>query len=234
MKVVNEAMKATSTKLQLAVFKFKEYSVRSVLKDGLVWFVAMDVCKALGLENTTKALLALEDDEKALTKIQGIPGKGDVNIINESGLYNLIFSSYKPEAREFRRWVTHEILPAIRKTGYYQASACETPEIEQQAPAQHFRLPEKGIWTIIVEEDHSFRIHPEHFDAINHMFHMQDSAVLAYAIKMIESLWERHCLENQSKGENATPTELKMEKIIRQAVDLATAHLPYRQTINAS
>jgi prophage antirepressor-like protein len=74
------------------VFKFKEHSVRTVDLNGEIWFVAADVCKALGLDNTTKALLPL-DDETALTRIQGIPGKGEVNLVSESGLYNVIFTS---------------------------------------------------------------------------------------------------------------------------------------------
>lgn len=83
------------------------------------WFVANDVCEVLGLRNSRKALSPLDDDEKGVTKVYTVGGKQKSNIINESGLYNLIFRSNKPEAKQFRKWVTSEVLPAIRTTGEY-------------------------------------------------------------------------------------------------------------------
>lgn len=73
----------------------------------------------LGLDNVTKALLTLDDDEKGLTIIQTPGGPQKINIINEPGLYSLILRSRKPEAKQFKRWVTHEVLPEIRRTGKY-------------------------------------------------------------------------------------------------------------------
>ena len=109
---------------ELSVFNFDSYAVRTLTRNGEPWFVAADVCAALGLDNTTKALLRLDEDEQTLISIQGIhsgPGNPMVNVINESGLYSLILTSRKPEAKRFKKWVTSEVLPSIRKTGQYTA-----------------------------------------------------------------------------------------------------------------
>jgi anti-repressor protein len=109
---------------ELKIFIFEEgQEVRTLLRDGELWFVAKDVCDVLGLTNVTKALLNMPDDERnTLTSSEGIhdgPGNPNVNIINEPGLYRLVFQSRRPEAETFKRWVFHEVLPSIRKTGAY-------------------------------------------------------------------------------------------------------------------
>lgn len=108
----------------LQIFTYGKNTVRTIIKDGEPWFVAKDVCDVLGLTNSRKAISSLEDDEK-MTVTESYTHSGHrggaqfMNIINESGLYNLIFRSYKPEAKKFRRWVTHEVLPDIHKHGMY-------------------------------------------------------------------------------------------------------------------
>ena len=103
-------------------FSFEDAAVRIISDDGSPWFVATDVCEILGISNTTQALQRLDDDERSMfnigrSKIHG--GGGEVNIINESGLYSLILRSRKPEAKRFRKWVTGEVLPSIRRNGSY-------------------------------------------------------------------------------------------------------------------
>ncbi|HHJ40072.1 MAG: hypothetical protein AXA67_02190 [Methylothermaceae bacteria B42] len=89
-------------------------NVRAFDIDGVTWFVAKDVCDVLGLQNPTKALEILDDDErKILTIREGTPGNPNVNVITESGLYALILRSRKPAAKAFRKWVTFEVLPAM-------------------------------------------------------------------------------------------------------------------------
>jgi prophage antirepressor-like protein len=97
-------------------FSFESHAIRAVSKDGEAWFVAEDVCSVLGLTNPSMALKALDDDERSKFNLGR---QGEANIINESGLYALILRSRKPEAKRFRKWVTSEVLPAIRKTGAY-------------------------------------------------------------------------------------------------------------------
>lgn len=118
----------------IQVFDFEDNAVRVVDIDGKPWFVAADVCRVLDLSNPSKACADLDDDEAALTSSysrssNGTEQKRDMLIISESGLYNLIFRSRKPEAKKFRKWVTAEVLPSIRKTGMYVA-----PEMDCRAP----------------------------------------------------------------------------------------------------
>ncbi|MCG9065192.1 Bro-N domain-containing protein [Laribacter hongkongensis] len=107
-------------------FQFESHAVRTINHDGQIWFVASDVCAALEITNVTMALRRLDDDEQALSSIEGISkGNDAANIINEAGLYSLVLGSRKPEARRFKKWVTSEVLPAIRKTGSYSAPGAQ-------------------------------------------------------------------------------------------------------------
>lgn len=105
----------------LQIFENKDFGkVRTVTLNGAPCFVAADVCRALDIGNPTDALRRLDDDEKALVSIEGISnGNNKANIVNESGLYSLVLGSRKPEAKQFKRWITHEVIPTIRKTGGY-------------------------------------------------------------------------------------------------------------------
>ena len=109
--------------------------VRVVERSGEPWFVAADVCRALGLDSTGKALTRLDDDEKGVNSIHTLGGSQMMTIINESGLYALVLGSRKPEAKAFKRWVTHKVLPAIRRTGRYRADGVQpiTPAMALEA-----------------------------------------------------------------------------------------------------
>ncbi|WP_310652690.1 phage antirepressor [Lactobacillus jensenii] len=100
----------------LQLFNFSGSDVRTLLIDEKPWFVASDVTKILGLSNTTVALSRLDDDERSKFNLGR---QGETNVVNEFGLYELILASRKPSAKKFKRWVTHEVLPAIRKHGAY-------------------------------------------------------------------------------------------------------------------
>lgn len=101
----------------IQVFNNEEFGeVRTVMVSGEPWFVAVDVCKALELSNPTVAVSRLDEDERAKFNL-GRQGEGI--IVNEAGLYSLILGSRKPEAKVFKRWITHDVIPAIRKTGGY-------------------------------------------------------------------------------------------------------------------
>ena len=101
-------------------FNFEGTPVRTVQIDGETQFVAADVCEALDIQNVAQAVTRLDDDERSMFNIGR---QGDAHVINESGLYRLILTSRKPEAKRFRKWVTGEVLPTIRKTGSYSAQA---------------------------------------------------------------------------------------------------------------
>ncbi|MBK1637274.1 BRO-N domain-containing protein [Rhodovulum adriaticum] len=99
-------------------FFFNSSTIRVVTIEGQPWFVAADVCRVLGIGNTTNAVRPLHDDEKRLHRIKGMRGSAPT-VVNESGLYKLILRSDKPAARAFQDWVTRDVLPAIRKDGGY-------------------------------------------------------------------------------------------------------------------
>ena len=105
----------------LQVFTNEDFgSVRALTIDSAPWFVAKDVCDALGLSNVGQAIVGLDEDEKdSITIDDGTPGNPNKAIITEAGLYSLVLRSRKPEAKRFKRWVTHEVLPSIRNHGVY-------------------------------------------------------------------------------------------------------------------
>lgn len=108
-------------------FLFKTTTVRTIEIDDLIWFVASDVAAALNYRNSPDLTRILDEDEKGTHIVRTPGGNQEVATINESGLYHAILKSRKPEAVPFRKWVTNEVLPAIRKTGRY--------EQEQEQPA---------------------------------------------------------------------------------------------------
>lgn len=115
--------------MNITPFLFEgECLVRVIIRDGAVWFVATDVCKALGFGPTrvSEVVEALEEDEKGYGEVVTLGGIQRVRIVSESGLYALIFRSRKPAAIRFRKWVTQEVLPALRKTGGYRIDEKET------------------------------------------------------------------------------------------------------------
>lgn len=113
-------MPATLPALAPQTFTFTSNQLRVVLSAGEPWFVAADIIAALELDR--KALERLDDDEKGVSSIHTPGGEQQMTVINESGLYSLILGSRKPEAKRFKKWVTSEVLPAIRKTGRYETA----------------------------------------------------------------------------------------------------------------
>ena len=98
--------------------------IRTLTIDGEPWFVAVDVCNALEIINSRDAVARLDDDEKnTVVLTDGIRGNPQKIIVNEPGLYTLILGSRKPEAKAFKRWITHEVIPAIRKYGGYMTKS---------------------------------------------------------------------------------------------------------------
>lgn len=100
-------------------FNYEGNQVRTIIIDGEPWFVAKDVCDVLEISNSRDALGRLDDDEKGVALTDTPGGPQEMSIVNEAGLYALIITSRKPEARAFKRWITHEVIPRIRKTGTY-------------------------------------------------------------------------------------------------------------------
>ena len=120
---MNTALSTTTTKV--TVFQNRQFGeVRTIMRDGEPWFVAADVCRALEVNNSRDAVARLDGDEKTAvdltdTSSNGVIQKRAMTLVSESGLYSLVLGSRKPEARLFKRWITHEVIPSIRKHGVY-------------------------------------------------------------------------------------------------------------------
>lgn len=143
---------------KIQTFNFDSDQIRVIHDDkGNPWFVANDVCAILDIANSRDALSRLDDDEKGVVSTYTLGGEQQQSSINESGLYSLVLSSRKPEAKRFKKWVTSDVLPTLRKTGSYTMQVPQTlPEalrlaadlaekneaqalqLEQQRPAVEF------------------------------------------------------------------------------------------------
>lgn len=115
------------------VFPATGQQVRSFAVNGAPWFAAIDVAAVLALGNVHSSLALLDDDEKGLHTMETPGGEQRIVAVNEPGLYSLILRSRKPEAKAFKRWITHEVIPAIRRTGSYSAAALEIPRTYAEA-----------------------------------------------------------------------------------------------------
>lgn len=112
---------------ELQIFKNNQFgNVRIVMKGQEPWFVAKDVCECLAISKHRDAISRLDTDERGSLKVDTLGGKQEMSTVNEYGLYSLVLSSRKPEAKEFKRWITHDVIPQIRKTGQYVADIPRT------------------------------------------------------------------------------------------------------------
>ena len=143
--------------------------VRSILLDGEPWFVASDVCAAIEVDRT--AVRRLDDDEKGVHLMHTPGGEQRLGIINEFGLYSLILSSRKPEAKAFKRWITHEVIPSIRKHGAYMTESLMDQVM--QNPQMIYKMAE----SLLTERNRADRLNKElqaakpkaaYFDAFVH------------------------------------------------------------------
>lgn len=120
---------------EMQTFVYSGAEVRTVRKDGAPWFVLKDVCGVLGMSNSRVVADRLDNDEKGVSQIYTLGGVQEMTCISESGLYNVILRSDKPEAKPFRKWVTAEVLPAIRRSGGYIAGQNDLSPAELMAKA---------------------------------------------------------------------------------------------------
>lgn len=139
---------------ELQVFRNEELGeIRALQINNEPYFVAKDICEILELSNPTMAINRLEEDER--TKLN-LGRQGETNLVNEYGLYNLILASRKKEAKKFKRWVTHEVLPAIRKTGGYIAG--EENMNEEELVLKAIEVMQRKINTLQVENKMQFQL----------------------------------------------------------------------------
>lgn len=137
----------------LEIFSSNEFGqVRTVLVNNTPYFVGKDVATALGYKETAKAVREkVENEDKGVSVLDTPGGKQNVTIINESGLYSLILSSKLPRAKEFKHWVTSEVLPSIRKTGSYTVKESEVQKQRATTMLMNARTRQAGLWLKIAQ-----------------------------------------------------------------------------------
>ncbi|MCT7957297.1 BRO-N domain-containing protein [Laspinema palackyanum] len=137
----------------LAVFGFEGHQVRCIGTPENPEWIAQDVCEVLEIKNVSDTLRRLDDDEKGIVLIDTLGGEQEVLAVNESGLYSLVLSSRKAVAKRFKRWLTHEVIPAIRKTGSY--SIPEKPQplpLAEKLNALEQMLSDMGINPVLLRQ----------------------------------------------------------------------------------
>ena len=129
--VSSNSQELSNASSALKLFENPLFKIRVIMRCSDPWFVAKDACDCLELTNVSKACQTLDEDEKGITKVYTLGGSQDMMLISESGLYTLIMRSNKPEAKVFRKWVTSEVLPSIRKTGSYSVTQTQISRKDQ-------------------------------------------------------------------------------------------------------
>ena len=142
---------------EIMTFNFSESKneIRNLLLDNKVWFIAKDVCDALGIINNRQAIRELDEDEKLTYKLYTSGQNRNTSIISESGLYALILRSNKPYARTFRKWITSEVIPTILKKGFYSMNSTKnkTDFIDaRNIPYSHVTFNESPVRVITINE----------------------------------------------------------------------------------
>ena len=190
-------------KNEIVPFGYNDQLVRTVLIDNSPWFVAKDVCAALDLSDVSMSVSKLDDDEKLVQKIFVSGQNRDVVIINESGLYTLILRSNKPQAKRFRKWVTSEVLPNIRKNGVYDATGAINERLDRIEKALGDLAEFKSVILKITSEPKviEYRTINSQLDEDIYTFykkHVDDSVPTAIYTKAI-NVWDLFKYDNNTK-----------------------------------
>ena len=137
------------------IFHYNNRRLRTVIRDGQVWFVVIDVCEALEISNTRDAVSRLVSDDVGLIELVDSRGRRQrMRTINEAGLYTLVLSSRKPEAKAFGHWVTHEVLPTLRRSGVYRMPGIlECERLKQEIAAMR---PKAEFYDAVADSSDSF------------------------------------------------------------------------------
>ena len=154
----------------IKLFENPQFRVRVIMRCADPWFVAKDACDCLEIVNASQACQTLDEDEKGIYKVYTLGGSQDMMLISESGLYTLIMRSNKPEAKVFRKWVTSEVLPSIRKTGSYGMTQisrkdqlfldiihAESEDVRVSALTELAEINKQEVKALTVERDEAIR-----------------------------------------------------------------------------
>lgn len=191
---------------ELHIFNNRDFGkVRVINKGDQPWFVAKDVCDILGLTNPSESIKVLDDEEKSTLRIS--EGGPEANIINESGLYYMVIRSNKPDAKTFRKWITSEVIPSIRKTGGYVNNEdlfinTYLPYADESTKAMF-----KNTLEVVRKQNESIQImqpKADYFDALvnrNLLTNIRDTAkeLKVKEKQFIEWLLQKYCYRDNKK-----------------------------------
>ena len=169
----------------LELFHFKGKQVRTIQLEGEPWFVAADVCDVLGLSNPSQALSYLDRDERRLITNEAWRTNGNMAVVSEPGLYSLVLRSRRPEAKGFRRWIAHEVIPALRQSGQYRLAAVSS--VAAVPSGQLLQFSRRDLLNLAIEaeaECEELRPKAAFFDRVADS---SDSFSLAETAKMLET-----------------------------------------------
>ena len=169
----------------LELFHFKGKQVRTIQLEGEPWFVAADVCDVLGLNNPSQALSYLDRDERRLITNEAWRTNGNMAVVSEPGLYSLVLRSRRPEAKGFRRWIAHEVIPALRQCGEYRLPAVSS--VAAVTAGQLLQFSRRDLLNLALEaeaECEELRPKAAFFDRVADS---SDSFSLAETAKMLET-----------------------------------------------
>lgn len=190
---------------EIQIFKFNDHPVRIVEKDGEPWWVAKDVCNILEIDNSRQATSYLDNDEKDVISNDIPSGIQSMTVISEAGLYSLILRSRKPEAKAFKRWITHEVLPTIRKTGGYL-----TPEKVEEA------LCNPDVFIDLAQQIKSLRAQRD--EAIRTKYHImagRDATAMNTASRAVQRAKKAEAALAELKNEIGVGEEWKKPKPLK-------------------
>lgn len=210
---------------ELKIFNYHENQIRTIQKDGEPWFILKDVCQVLGISKYRDVVDRLDADERAPVKVDTLGGAQEMIAVNESGLYNVILRSDKPEARPFRKWVTSEVLPSIRRHGAYM-----TPEALEAAIYDPDYL--LRVITVLKEETDRRKA----LEAANASLSAENE-IMAPKAEYFDQLCERNTLTNFR--ETAKELGIPPKKFVQYLIDKKYVYrdqrrklLPYEQQNN--
>lgn len=195
---------------------FDDRPVRTVLLNGQPWFVSSDVCAALEIANPRDTLRRLDPDEKGKVRLVTSGGEQEMNVVNESGLYLLTFNSRKPEAAKFRKWVTSEVLPSLRKaaTGEPQDTA---------AGSAYCRIPGPGHFRVTLGETGRLMIYEIEPDRFVPDFYSAEVDALALATCLVGAIWRKFQMLDALSALNSerSNSRYQLGEAIKQAQHIA-------------
>lgn len=189
---------------ELMQFHFESSEIRTIVdSENDLWFIAQDVCDILGLANVSAACAGLDDDEKGIRKVDTLRGEQEMLIISESGFYSVVSRSNKPQARPFQKWVTREVLPAIRKTGSYtlpqSTSLTLAPPAPPRVDPESIKRDVKAFKSIGKDLG---------FQGNNLIFSICNAIKRQHAVDLLDILGAKHLISDNQESRHYSVTEI--------------------------